>query len=176
MGIANLHTHPLAGFAHQEFTSLSGVAVKEKMIYIPKNKEQIEKLLSEGISEAKESNEYCSGTKDGLTKGMGDDKRKSQLKNLQSGTEKILKALWLSRGNKIDKNNNRTLSLGDFISKLEKGDSEITKDEIDILKKINEANKIKHEVNYQLKEIGGVRELLDKLTRIINENKDSFIS
>lgn len=146
------------------------------MIYIPKNKEQIEKLLSDGILEARESNEYCSSTKDGLTKGMGDDKRKSQLKNLQSGMEKVMKALWLSRGKEINKKRNGiliydTYALGYFISELEEGDYEISSKEIDVLRKINKVNEIKHGVNYQTNEIDGARTLLDKLIEIINKNK-----
>jgi len=95
------------------------------MIYQPYNKEHIKKLLEEGLKESRESNEYCLGTKDGLTKGIGDDKRKSQLKSLQGGVEKMLKALWLSRGKKINKGGGRTISLGNIISELEKRDKEI---------------------------------------------------
>jgi len=155
---------------------------EHKMIYIPKNKEQIEKLLSDGILEARESNEYCAGAKNELTKGMGNNKRKSQLKDLQSGTEKILKALWLIRGEEINKKDKKgillkeTLSLGNFISKLEKGDEEITKEDIDILNKINEANKIKHGIDYQINEIEGVRKLLDKLSNIVMNNMGYFIN
>ncbi len=151
------------------------------MIYAPKNKEQIEKLLSDGILEARGSSEYCSGAKDGLTKGMGNDKRKSQLKDLQSGTEKILKSLWLIRGEEINKKNKKgiliddTYAIGYFITELKNGDSEITPEEVCILEKINEAtNKIKHGTNYQTNEINGVSKLLDKLTEIITKNKDNL--
>lgn len=145
------------------------------MIYTPQNLAQIKAFLSEGIIEARESNEYCSGAKVGLTKGMGNDRRKGQLKDLQSGTEKILKALWLSRGRDINKIKDgklieRTLSLGDFIQEIRSSDPDITFEESKVLEEINNSNEIKHGIDYKTDEIQGVRTLLDKLVNISSKN------
>lgn len=129
------------------------------------NEQQIKKLLEEGIIEAEESDEYTRSTKTGLPqKGFGDNKRKSQLKNLQSGTEKMMKALWLKRGRSIIRRRGVTISLGDIIGQL-RGDADITQEEIEILEEINKANMIKHGTGYeyQTEEIPNVRALLNKI-------------
>lgn len=130
--------------------------------------EQIKKLLEEGITEAEESDEFTKSTKAGLPQGgLSDNKRKSQLKNLQSGTEKIMKALWLKRNKNISKGVGRTISLGDIIQELEQGGVDIIKEEIETLKEINKANMIKHGTNYRTEEILNVRNLLNKIIGLV---------
>lgn len=152
------------------------------------NKLDVDEFLREGISEARLSDEYTVSTKKGCKAGFGDDPRKCQLKNLQSGTEKIVKALFLKHGysiNKIKKgkchglhflndpnvvfDSGLTHALGYLIQYIQTIEPRIDNNNIITLREINKANDIKHGIKYQTKEIPDVRDTLNKLDEFVRE-------
>lgn len=145
-------------------------------------------FLNDGISEAQESNEFCKGLKRTIKSGFGDDPRKIQLKNLQSGTEKILKALYLKNGYTINKvrggdynriyslsntsiqpEHNKTYALGYLIHNIRQVTNIITDEDINTLRDINNSNEIKHGLQYQTNEIPNVRVVLNKIIASVND-------
>ena len=133
--------------------------------------------LEDGVMEARESNEYSQSTKSGLGSGLGDEKRKGQLRALQTGTEKMVKALFLTQGLGINElrrngqqNPDRTLSLGNFIPLLRRNPLGLDSDDIDVLEEINKINKLKHQIHYLTEEILNVSKTLDKIDGLVRPN------
>ena len=159
------------------------------MIY---EKSHADEFLKDGIAEAIQSDEYARSTKKGCRAGLHDTLRKVQLKNLQSGTEKIVNALFLKKGFAINtvKNNEQclrkqsddvvfdpdhTLGFKALIRQLPSVEKEITDKDIEVLQEIRRVNEVKHSIDYDLQEIANVRPLLDKLVGLVRAYKPNQV-